>query len=82
MKNIAAAHGKTAAQVMLRWLLQRGIIAIPKSSHIERMKENLDVFDFELSGQEMEEIKKLDRGQNVDGLRHDDPKMIELLESF
>lgn len=82
LKNIAAAHKKTVAQVMLRWLLQRDIITIPKSSHVERMKENLDVFDFELSGQEMEEIKKLDKGQNVDGLRHDDPKMIELLESF
>lgn len=82
LKNIATAHEKTVAQVMLRWLLQRDIITIPKSSHIERMKENLDVFDFNLSEQEMEEIKKLDRGQNVDGLRHDDPKMIELLESF
>ena len=82
LKGIASAHKKTSVQVMLRWLIQRNIIAIPKSSHIERMKENFDIFDFSLSNQEMDEIKKLDKGKEVDGLRHDDPKMIELLQSF
>lgn len=82
LKAIAATHGKTPAQVMLRWLMQRDMIAIPKSSHVERMRENLDIFDFSLTDDEMEQIKQLDKQQGVDGIRHDDPKMIELLQSF
>lgn len=82
LQNIAAKYEKTPAQVILRWLMQRDIVAIPKSNHIERMKENMEIFDFYLTDAEMEEIKTLDKNQNVDGLRHDDPKMIELLESF
>jgi diketogulonate reductase-like aldo/keto reductase len=60
---IAAAHEKTPAQVMLRWGLQEGRSVIPKSTRPERIKENLDVFDFELSSEEMAAIDALDTGQ-------------------
>ena len=62
---IASAHGKTAAQVVLRWHLQEGHIVFPKSSHRERMAENFDVFDFELSGLEQASITALERGGRV-----------------
>ena len=62
---IGKAHGKSVAQVALRWLIQRGVIIIPKSTHIERMKENLDIFDFELSESEMLQIAKLDTGHSL-----------------
>lgn len=61
LKKIGAAHGKTATQVSLRWMLQRGIIVIPKSVTPERIDENFQVFDFELSDEEMHEIRKLNR---------------------
>jgi 2,5-diketo-D-gluconate reductase A len=60
--EIAARHSKTPAQVMLRWQLQQGRSAIPKSTHPERIRENFDVFDFELSGDELTAIDRLDRG--------------------
>jgi len=61
LARIAAGHGKTVAQVILRWHMQHGIIAIPKSGRRERMAENVDVFDFELSGEEIGVIDALDR---------------------
>lgn len=76
LKAIGARHGKTAAQVVLRWHLQRGIVVIPKSTHIERMKENLDVFDFELTAEEMAAIAALDRRQSA-FFSHTDPDMVE-----
>ncbi|WP_035619251.1 aldo/keto reductase, partial [Lacticigenium naphthae] len=60
LERIGKRHGKTPAQVALRWSLQRGIIPIPKTSKIGRLDENLDLFDFELAYEEMEAIKKLD----------------------
>lgn len=60
--GIGEAHGKTAAQVMLRWHLQQGRSAIPKSVKSERIAENFDVFDFELTGQELGAIDALDTG--------------------
>ena len=54
--GIGAKYGKTASQVALRWLTQRGIVAIPKSTHKERMQQNLDIFDFELTAEDMEQI--------------------------
>jgi 2,5-diketo-D-gluconate reductase A len=63
--KVASAHGKTAAQVVLRWHLQEGHIVFPKSSHRERMAENFDVFDFELSGSEQASITALERGGRV-----------------
>lgn len=76
LNAIGAAHGKTAAQVILRWHLQRGVVVIPKSTHIERMRENLDVFDFALSGDEMAAIAALDKGQSA-FFSHRDPAMVE-----
>jgi 2,5-diketo-D-gluconate reductase B len=59
LTRIAAAHGKTAAQISLRFLVQRGIVVIPRTSRVERLKENLAIFDFELSETEMAEIARL-----------------------
>ena len=61
--RIAGAHGKTPAQVVLRWHIQRGDIVIPKSVHPERMKSNFDIFDFSLDDNEMDAITGLDRGE-------------------
>jgi 2,5-diketo-D-gluconate reductase A len=63
--SIARAHGKTTAQVILRWHLQLGNIVIPKSVTPQRIRENLDLFDFELSTQEMDAIGALDRGERI-----------------
>lgn len=65
------SHGKSVAQIALRWLIQRGVIIIPKSVHIERMKQNLDIFDFELSDEEMAEIATLDTGKSLFFDHHD-----------
>ena len=60
--EIAKNHNKTAAQVLIRWAIQRGTVCIPKSVHENRIKENFDVFDFELTPEEMEKIRAMDRG--------------------
>ncbi len=65
------SHGKSVAQIALRWLIQRGVIIIPKSVHIERMKQNLDIFNFELSDEEMAEIATLDTGKSLFFDHHD-----------
>ncbi len=59
LQAIAQAHGKTISQVILRWDLQLGVMTIPKSAHLSRQKENLNVFDFELTDQEMAAIAQL-----------------------
>lgn len=76
LKQIGEKYGKSVAQVILRWHLQRGIVVIPKSTHIERMRENFDVFDFELSTEDMEIIASLDRGTSS-FFSHTDPQMVE-----
>ena len=63
---IADAHGVSSAQVILRWNLQRGIVVIPGSSNPDHIKENLDLFGFELTEEEMERIASLDRGEKHD----------------
>jgi diketogulonate reductase-like aldo/keto reductase len=63
LKEIAINHKKTVAQVILRWHIQRGIIIIPKSSNPKRIKENIQLFDFELSSEEMKKISKLNTGK-------------------
>lgn len=62
---IGAKYGKSVAQVALRWLIQRGVIIIPKSVHVERMEQNLDIFDFTLSEEDMAEIARLDTGRSL-----------------
>lgn len=64
MKAVAAKHGRTVGQVVLRWLNQRGVVVIPKTVHKERMAENLDFFGFTLSEQEMNAIAGLDTGRS------------------
>ena len=76
LTGIGKRYGKSAAQVMLRWHLQRGVVVIPKSTHIERMQENLNVFDFSLTGEEMAAIGELDKKQSA-FFSHQDPNMVE-----
>ena len=65
LAGIGAKYGKTAAQVALRFLVQSGIIVIPKSVRVERMKENIEILDFTLSNEELEEISHLDTGHGI-----------------
>lgn len=74
--EIAAKYGKTPAQVMLRWHIQRGVVVIPKSTHIERMEENFNVFDFTLSQEDMDAIAALDKAESS-FFSHQDPNMVE-----
>lgn len=76
LKEIGEKYKKTAAQVILRWHIQRGVIVIPKSTHIERMKENFDVFDFALSDGDMSRIAALDKAESS-FFSHYDPAMVE-----
>lgn len=76
--SIGKKYGKSVAQVVLRWLIQRGIVAIPKSVRKERMEENFNVFDFELSKEELEFIKTLDT-KTSSFFDHRDPAMVKWL---
>ena len=76
--SIAAQHQKSVAQVILRWLVQRGIIALAKSTRKERMKENISVFDFELSAEDMAAITKLDT-KTTSFFDHRDPEKVRWL---
>jgi 2,5-diketo-D-gluconate reductase A len=80
LTEVGEAHGKSVAQVILRWLIQRDIIVIPKSVRAERMRENIDVFDFELSDGEMGKIAGLDSGGTL-FFDHADPKMVSWLNA-
>lgn len=75
---IGEAHGKTAAQVALRWLTQRGIVAIPKSTHVERMRQNMDIFDFTLTDGEMERIAALNC-HDTGTVNFGDPQFVKFL---
>jgi diketogulonate reductase-like aldo/keto reductase len=78
--SIAAKCNKTVAQVILRWLIQRGVVAIPKSVKKERIKENFDIFDFKLSPEDMATIQTLDTKKSS-FLDHRDPEMIKWMGS-
>lgn len=71
LEGIGKKYGKSVAQVALRWLTQRGIIVIPKSTHIERMEQNIDILNFTLSEEDMQEIAKLDTGKSLFFDHHD-----------
>ncbi|MDE5822083.1 MAG: aldo/keto reductase [Paramuribaculum sp.] len=71
LEAIGKKYGKSVAQVALRWLTQRGVIIIPKSVHIERMEQNLNILDFTLSDEDMAEIAKLDTGKSLFFDHHD-----------
>lgn len=76
LKAIGDKYGKTVAQVILRWHIQRGVVVIPKSTHIERVEENLNVFDFELTEEDMNAIAALDKKQSS-FFSHTEPGMVE-----
>ena len=78
LKAIGEQYGKSVAQVALRFLIQRDIIVIPKSTRKERMIENFDVFDFTLSVKDMEEIAGLDKKESL-FCSHYDPEMVNFL---
>jgi 2,5-diketo-D-gluconate reductase A len=80
LSDIAAAHGKSVAQVVLRWLIQRDVVVIPKSVRPDRMAENFDVFGFELTDDDMARIATLDTGASV-FFDHRDPGMVSWLNS-
>lgn len=78
LTKIGEKYGKGAGQVALRWNMQRGVVVIPKSTHRERMEQNLDVFDFTLTDEEMKEIAALDIGHS-EIIDHTDPKLVQAL---
>lgn len=78
---IGKKHGKTAAQVALRWNLQRGVVVIPKSVHKDRMEQNMAVWDFALTGEEMAEIEKLDLGYS-EIADHTSPVFVKMLHTL
>lgn len=81
LTKIGNKYGKSAAQVALRWNIQRGVAVIPKSTHKERMEQNLNIWDFQLSQDDMSEISTLDMGKsNI--VSHDDPGFIKMLHGL
>lgn len=81
LKEIAEKYSKTTAQVMLRWQLQRGIVSLSKSANPERVRQNFDIFDFELSAEDMDKIAALNTNTTVFSDHHE-AKTVELLASF
>ena len=81
LTKIGEKYGKSAAQVALRWNVQRGVTVIPKSTHKERMEQNLDIWDFQLSGEDMAEIARLDIGHS-EIVDHSDPKFVQMLHQM
>ncbi len=81
LKEIGEKHGKTTAQVALRFLLQSGVVLIPKSVHKNRMQENFDIFDFTLNEEEMKQLESLDGGKSL-FFSHYDPQTVEWFMSF
>ena len=81
LTKIGEKYGKSAAQAALRWNVQRGVVVIPKSVHKDRMEQNMDIWDFELSAEDMAEIAKLDLGHS-EIVNHDDPAFVKMLHSM
>ena len=81
LTKIGEKYGKSAAQVALRWNVQRGVVVIPKSVHKNRMEQNMDIWDFELGQEDMAEIAKLDLGHS-EIVNHDDPGFVKMLHSM
>ena len=78
---IGEKYGKSAAQIALKWNVQRNVVIIPKSTHIERMEQNMDIWDFELTADEMAEISNLDLGKS-EIVDHSDPAFIKMIHSL
>lgn len=79
--EIGNKHGKSAAQAALRYLIQRGVVVIPKSVHKERMEQNIDVFDFTLDSEDMQRIRQLDLGRSL-FFSHYDPQTVKWLVQY
>ena len=78
LKGIAAKYNKSVGQVLLRWNVQRGVV-VPKSTHVERIKENIDIFDFELNEEEMKQISSLDMGYSGSRAKHFEPDFVRMV---
>lgn len=76
--KIAKKHAKTVGQVLLRWNIQRGVVVIPKSTHLERIVENIDIFDFQLNDDEMKQISSLDQGYSGSRAKHFEPEFVRM----
>lgn len=81
LTKIGEKYGKSAAQTALRWNVQRGVVVIPKSVHKDRMEQNMDIWDFELSDEDIAEIAKLDLGHS-EIVNHDDPAFVKMLHTM
>ena len=81
LTKIGQKYNKTAAQVALRWNIQRGVVVIPKSIHKERMQQNINIWDFALTKEDMDEIAKLDLGHS-EIVNHFDPAFVKMLHSW
>lgn len=81
LTGIGSKYGKSAAQVALRWNVQRGVVVIPKSVHKDRMEQNLDIWDFTLSDEDMAEIAAMDIGHS-EIVDHSDPKFVQMLHQL
>lgn len=81
LTEIGKKYGKSAAQVSLRWNVQRGVVVIPKSTHRERIEQNIDIWDFKLSDDDMAEIAKLDSGHS-EIVDHSDPAFIRMISGM
>lgn len=81
LKDIAAAHGKTVSQIILRWNVQRGVIVIPKSTHKVRIEENFAIWDFVLTEKQMQQISSLDMGYVGTAIKHFDPEFVRMCNS-
>lgn len=81
LKSIGEKYNKSVAQVALRFLTQENVIVIPKSTHKERMKENFEIFDFELSGDDMNTLKALDKGESI-FVNHYDPEFVQSIINY
>lgn len=81
LTEIGGRHGKSVAQTALRFLLQSGVVVIPKSTHRSRMEENIHVFDFQLTNEEMKQIDSLDGGESL-FFSHYDPQTVEWIVSL
>ena len=79
LKEIAEKYHKSIGQVMLRWNIQRGVVVIPKSTHIERIKENIDIFDFALTEEDMQKITALDQGYVGTAVKHFDIDFVKMV---
>ena len=82
LAGIAAAHGKTISQVLLRWNVQRGVVVIPKSVHKERIEENFNIWDFKLSDEDMAKIGSLDEGYVGTAVKHFDPEFVRMCNNM